>query len=135
MNDVNDDDLTLDSLFREISEQQPHSPYHQYFLLSNPFPAAGQSTPFPGICVDQDGIKREFARTLREIYLDGQSKRMALIGSTGAGKTNLLRFFEQQIKAQHETSSNAPISDLFTVFIQQPQGGYLEIHRQIVSQL
>ncbi len=137
MNDINNnDDLTLDSLFEEISQKQPQSPYQKYYFLSNPFPAGGQANPFPGICIDQDNIKREFARTLRELYLDGQSKRMAILGSTGAGKTNLLRFFEQQIRAQRESQiDRSPITDLFTIYIQQPQGGYPEIHRQIISQM
>lgn len=127
------DDLTLDALRDELSEAQPKNPYTGFFLLSNPFPVAGG---FSGICVDQDEVKKEFARTLREFYLDGQSRRMTLVGRTGAGKTNLLKFFQQRFREWREPLPNrAAITDLFTVFVREPQGGYFEAHRQIVSQL
>ena len=133
MNSIYSDDLTLDTLREELSEEQPRSPYLDFFLLSNPFPVAGQ---FSGICVNQDEVKREFARTLREFYLDGQARRMTIVGRTGAGKTNLLRFFEQRFREWREPLPGRPaITDLFTIFVREPQGGYFETHRQIVSQL
>jgi Cdc6-like AAA superfamily ATPase len=128
------DDLTLAALFEEVSEKQPKSPYEDFFLPSNPFPAVGQF--IPGICVDQDEIKQEFARTLREFYVDERARRMTIVGSTGAGKTNLLRFFQQQLEKWREPQpGRRPITDLFTLFIHQPQGSYFEIHRQFISQL
>jgi len=134
MSKVHEDDLTLDALFEEVSKKQPKSPYEDFFLLLNPFPAAGQF--IPGICVDQDEIKREFARTLREFYVDGRARRMTILGRTGAGKTNLLRFFQQQFEEWREPrSGRRPITDLFTIFVHQPQGSYFEVHRQIISQL
>lgn len=134
MSDTNEYDLTLDTLLEELAVEQPTSPYEKFFLLSNPFPAIGQF--IPGICVDQNNVKREFARTLREFYLDGQSRRLTIIGRTGAGKTNLLKFFEQQLKEwRTPNTEHRSLTDLFTIFIDSPQGGYFEIHRQIVSQL
>ena len=128
------DDLTLDDLRKEFGKGQPKNPYVDFFLLSNPFPDIGQF--ISGICVNQDQIKREFVRTLREFYQDEQSRRMMILGSTGAGKTNLLRFFEQELAEWHQPSpGEQAITDLFTIFIDQPQGGYFEIHRQIISQL
>ena len=134
MNDSFHEDLTLESLFEEVSKEKPKSPYEDFFLLSNSFPGVGQF--FPNICVDQEKVKGEFARTLREFYLDEQSRRMTILGRTGAGKTNLLRFFEQRFKEWREPrQEKQAITDLFTIFIDKPQGGYFEVHQQIISQL
>ena len=128
------DDLTLDDLRNEIGKGQPGNPYVDFSLLSNPFPDVGQF--ISGICVNQDEIKREFVRTLREFYQDERSRRMIILGNTGAGKTNLLRFFEQELREWHEPSpGKQAITNLFTIFVDQPQGGYFEIHRQIIDQL
>ena len=134
MSNTYQEDLTLDALFDEVSEKDPKNPYEEFLLLSNPFPAVGQF--IPDICVDQESVKGEFARTLREFYLDGRSRRMPILGRTGAGKTNLLRFFEQRLKEWREPrQGKQAITDLRTVFIDKPQGGYFEIHQQIISQL
>ena len=128
------DGLTLDDLREQIGKGQPGNPYVDFSLLSNPFPDVGQF--IRGICVNQDKIKREFVRTLREFYQDEQSRRMTILGSTGAGKTNLLKFFGQELEEWHQPSpGKQAITNLFTIFIDQPQGGYFEIHRQIISQL
>ena len=133
MSSSKQDDFTLDGLLEEFSQEAPENPYEEFFLLSNPFPTLGQ---FYGICVDQELVKGEFTRVLREFYLDSQSRIMTILGSTGAGKTNLLRFLEQTLKSWREPSSEKKaVTDLFTVFVEQPQGSYLEIHRQVISQL
>ncbi len=128
------DDLTLDDLRKEIGKGQPKNPYVNFFLLSNPFPDVGQF--IPSICVNQDEIKREFVRTLREFYQDEQSRRLMILGSTGAGKTNLLKFFKQELEEWHQPApGKQAITDLFTIFVDQPQGGYFEVHRKIISEL
>lgn len=133
MSSPNQDDLTLDGVRKEFSQKMPQNPYEKFFLLSNPFPRLGQ---FYGICVDQKSVKGEFTRILREFYGDSQLQIMTMHGRTGAGKTNLLRFLEQTLKSWRERSAEEKaITDLFTVFVEQPQGSYLEIHRQIISQL
>lgn len=133
MNSLNQVDFTLNSLLEEFSKEKPRNPYEDFSLLSNPFPTLGQ---FYGICVNQDSVKGEFARKLRDFYLDSQSQIMTILGSTGAGKTNLLRSLEQALRRKQEPSTETKaITDLFTVFVEQPQGSYLEIHRQIISQL
>ena len=132
MSTPHQDDLTLDGLFKEVSKEKPKNPYEDFFLLSNPFPTLGK---FYGICVDQESVKEEFTRVLRNFYLDSQSQIMTILGSTGAGKTNLLKFLEQTLRNWRESGTEQKaITDLFTVFITQPQGSYLEIHRQIISQ-
>ena len=133
MSSPNQDDFTLDGFFEEVSQEQPENPYEKFCLLSNPFPRVGQ---FYGICVDQESVKGEFRRILREFYHDSQSQVMTIFGSTGAGKTNLLRFLEQTFRKWREpTAGKKAVTDLFTVFVEQPQGSYLEIHRQIINQL
>ena len=132
MSTPHQDDLTLDSLFKDVSTEKPKNPHEDFFLLSNPFPTLGQ---FNGICVDQESVKSEFTRILRGFYLNSQSQIMTIHGNTGAGKTNLLRFLEQTLRSWRESGAERKaITDLFTVFITQPQGSYLEIHRQIISQ-
>ena len=133
MNDFKDDPI-LANLRKEIGKGQPRNPYLDFLLLSNPFPDVGQF--IPGICVNQDKIKQEFVRTLREFYHDEQSRRMTILGSTGAGKTNLLKFFRQELREWHEPApGKQAITNLFTILVDQPEGGYFEIHRQIISQL
>lgn len=133
MSSLSQDILTLDDLFEEVSREQPENPYERFFLLSNPFPTVGQ---FHGICVDQESVKEEFTRIFRDFYHDSQSQVMTIFGSTGAGKTNLLRFLEQTFRKWREpTAGKKAITDLYTIFVEHPQGGYLEVHRQIISQL
>ena len=83
MSSLNQVDFTLDGLLEEFSKERPKNPYADFSLLSNPFPTLGQ---FYGICVNQESVKEEFARKLRDFHLDSQSQIMTIIGSTGAGK-------------------------------------------------
>lgn len=132
MSSANQDNLMLDGLRTEFSQKIPENPYEKYFLLSNPFPTVGQ---FYGICVNQEAVKNRFTQVLRDFYLNSQTQIMTMLGSTGAGKTNLLRFLEQTLRSWREPNAEKKaITDLYTVFVEQPQGSYLEIHRQIISQ-
>jgi len=128
MSSIYKDDLTLDPLFEEVGKKQPKSLYDDFSLPFNPFPTAGQF--IPDICVDPDEVKREFARTLREFCPDGRARRMTLMGRMGAGKRNLLRFFEQRLREWREPCpGRLAITDLFPIFIQERQGGYFQVHR------
>ena len=133
MNASNQDPPILDGVRQELSQKIPENRYQKFFLSSNPFPIPGQ---FYGICVDQEAVIGEFTRVLREFYQDSHLQIMTMLGSTGAGKTNLLRFLEQTLRSWREPDSEKrAITDLYTVFIERPLGSYLEIHRQIISQL
>ena len=133
MSTSNQSNLTLDDVRQELSQKIPKNPHEQYFLLSNPFPVPGQ---FHGICVDQEAVEGEFTRVLRNFYQDSQLQIMTMLGSTGAGKTNLLRYLEHKLRSWREPDSEKKaITDLFTIFIEQPQGSYLDVHRQIIGQL
>ena len=133
MNSLYQDDAILDDGMREeLSQEIPENPYTDFYLLSNPFPIIGE---FCGICVDQEEVKEKFKQELREFNHNTQTRIITIIGSTGMGKTNLLRFLEQTLKSWREPNTeNKAITDLFTVYVDRPQGNYLEIHRQIISQ-
>lgn len=131
-NSYQDDSVLDDGMREELSQEIQENPYEDFFLLSNPFPIIGE---FCGICVDQKEVKEKFKQELREFNRNVQTRIMTMIGSTGAGKTNLLRFLEQTLKSWREPNpENKAITDLFTVYVDRPQGNYLEIHRQIISQ-
>ena len=132
-NSYQDDSILDDGVREELSQEIPENPYADFHLSSNPFPIIGE---FCGICVDQEEVKGKFKQELREFNRDARTRIMTMVGSTGAGKTNLLRFLEQKLKSWREPDTeNRAITDLFTVYVDRPQGNYLEIHRQIISQL
>ena len=132
MSSSHQDDSILGGVREELSQEIQDNPYEKYNLLSNPFPIIGE---YCGICVDQEEVKAKFKQELLEFNRNAQSRIMTMIGGTGAGKTNLLRFFEQTLKKWREPNTeNMAITDLFTVYVDRPQGNYLEIHRQIISQ-
>lgn len=126
------DDSILGGVRKELSQQIQDNPYEKYNLLSNPFPIIGE---YCGFSVDQKEVKEKFKQELLEFNRNAQSRIMTMIGGTGAGKTNLLRFFEQTLKRWREPNTeNKAITDLFTIYVDRPQGNYLEMHRQIISQ-
>lgn len=132
MNHPNLDDSTLNSLFEEVSQEKPKNHFEDFFLISNPFPKG----EFYDFCVDQEPVKKEFTRILRTFYNDSKLQSMTILGSTGAGKTTLLKFLELTLKTWREPDpKNKAITDLYTVFITQPRGSYLEIHHEIISQM
>ncbi len=126
----------LDTVFKKLSagEDQLTNLYNDFFLLANPFPGVGQF--IPGISIGQEKIKQEFARQLEELYTDRRSRRMVITGQTGAGKTNVLRDFERRILNARAPRSESPgLQSLHYAFLNQPQSSYIEIHRQLISQL
>lgn len=132
MNSPNFIDPTLNNLFEEVSQEKPNTRLEDYFLLTNPFPKG----EFYEFCIDQDQVKKEFTRILRTFYNDTKLQTMTILGSTGAGKTTILKFLEQTLKKWREPDkNNKAITDLYTVYIPQPRGSYLEIHSEIVSQM
>ncbi len=124
MSQAFDDDFN--ALLEEFNQGEPENPYEEFSLLSNPFPGEGQF--ILGICVDQDDVKDEFKRKLREFHLNNRSTRLTIVGRTGAGKTTLLRFFEERLSDWRNIN-------FFTVFVQMSKSGYLDVHPQIISQL
>ena len=126
------DDPILGSVRDKFSQKIPKNPYEDFFLSENPFPTLGH---FHGICVNQEKVKSKFAQVLFDFDINSQTQIMTMIGSTGSGKTNLLRYLEEALRSWREPNTeNEAITNLFTVYVEQPQGSYLEIHRQIISQ-
>lgn len=104
------------------------NPYETYFLLENPFPGHGE-TGFD-VCTDQDEIKKEFIYILRNF--SDASKRLRINGKTGAGKTNILQYFEQLTgEARHSKF----IKNLYPIYISAPGESYFNVHGQIVDKL
>ena len=113
------------SLFGNRSEPNP---YKDHFLLENPFPGRGE-TGFD-VCTDQDAIKREFVAVLQDFSLT--AKRLRINGESGAGKTNILRYFE---RLTDEARQSRYIGSLHPIYISNPGESYFDIHVQIVDRL
>ena len=109
-------------------EPEELNPYEQYFLLENPFPGYGE-TEFD-VCTDQDAIKQEFVYLLRNF--SSETKRLRINGENGAGKTNILRYFE---RLTDEARWSKLIKNLHPIYVYAPGESYFDIHGQIVDKL
>ncbi len=116
----------LSSLF-EVDPEEPN-PYEKYFLLENPFPGYGE-TNF-NVCSDQDAIKKEFVQILGNF--SSEAKRLRINGENGAGKTNILRYFEQ---LTNEARRSKRIKNFYPIYVYAPGESYFDIHGQIVDKL
>ena len=114
------------SLFEVKPEEL--NPYEKHFLLENPFPERGE-TRFD-VCTDQDEIKKEFVYLLRNF--SAEAKRLRINGKNGAGKTNILRYFEQ---LTDEARRSKFIKNLYPIYVYAPGESYRDIHEQIVDKL
>lgn len=111
-------------LFREPVD----NPYEEYSLLENPFPGYGE-TGFD-VCSDQGEIKEKFVTILQDF--SSTAKRLRINGESGAGKTNILRYFEQ---LTDEARRLKRIGNLYPVYVSDPGENYYDIHGQIVDRL
>ena len=110
------------------AEPEEPNPYEQYFLLENPFPGYGE-TDF-NVCSDQDAIKKEFVQILGNF--SSETKRLRINGENGAGKTNILRYFE---RLTNEARRSKLIENFYPIYVYAPGGSYFDIHGQIVDKL
>ncbi len=87
------------------------NPFEHHHLLENPFPGYGD-TRFD-VCTDQDQLKKAFVNALRN--LGGETKTLRIDGKSGAGKTNVLRYFEQLTDKARLSGRNtaASLSNLY----------------------
>ena len=104
------------------------NPYEKHFLLENPFPGHGE-TGFD-VCTDQDELKKAFVSTLRKFSTE--AKRLRIDGKNGAGKTNILHYFE---RLTDEARGRQLIGNLRPIYIYVPGTSYFDIHGQIVDKL
>jgi len=105
------------------------NPYEQYFLLDNPFPVHGEK-PRADVCTDQMPIKQEFASILSNF--GSGAKRLRINGESGAGKTNILFYFESLAE---EARRSGRINAIYPVYVFAPGDSYFAIHEQIVEEL
>ena len=110
------------------AERDKKNPYEEYYLLKNPFPKRGETAFY--VCTDQEEIKEEFISTLGEFSSD--AKRLRINGTNGAGKTNILKYFEL---LTNEARERGHIKKIYPVYVRDPGESYFEIQRQIVESL
>ena len=118
--------LTKDLSRFEIGPKD--NPYEEYFLLENPFPGYGE--PKFEVCTDQEELKNKFVSTLTNFSTD--AKRLRINGESGAGKTNILQYFE---KLTDEARRNRLIKNLHPIYVSNPGESYYDIHGQIIDRL
>ena len=120
------------SLIKDLSlfEVKPEelNPYENHFLLENPFPGHGE-TGFD-VCTDQEDIKKQFVSPLRNF--SSETKRLRINGKNGAGKTNILQYFE---RLTDEARRSGLIKNLYPIYVYTPGESYFDIHGQIVDKL
>ncbi len=104
------------------------NPYEEVFLLENPFPGSGD--PESDVCTDQDAVKKKFVYTLQNF--SSSSKRLRINGRTGAGKTNILQYFE---RLTDEARLSKRIKNLHPIYVSAPGDSYFNVHEQIVDKL
>ena len=115
------------SLFK--TESGELNSYEKYFLLENPFPGYS-GEPESDVCTNQDHIKQTFVYTLRNFSSD--AKRLRINGENGAGKTNILKYFE---RLTDEARRSKFIKNLYPVYVWAPEESYFNIHGQIIDKL
>ena len=118
----------IKDLFLFEAKPEELNPYEKHFLLKNPFPGAGE-TRFD-VCTDQDEIKKEFIYRLQNFSED--AKRLRINGENGAGKTNILRYFEG---LTDEARRSKLIGNFYPIYVYAPGENYFDIHSQIVDKL
>ncbi len=117
------DDLSLFEV-----EPEGHNPYERHFLLANPFPGHGETRL--DVCTDQTAIKERYANVLRNF--SSAAKRLRINGKNGAGKTNILRYFE---RLTDEARRSRRIQNIHPIYVYAPGESYFDIHEQIVNKL
>lgn len=110
-----------------VKSQEPN-PYEKYFLLKNPFPGHGK--PSSDVCTDQYDLKKEFVSILKNFSTD--AKRLRINGGSGAGKTNILQYFE---RLTDEARREKRIKNLYPIYVSAPGEIYYDIHGQIIDRL
>ena len=120
--------VTLKKDLARFQSEPVDNSYERYFLLENPFPGSGE-TDFD-VCTDQDAIKGRFVSILQDF--SSTAKRLRINGKSGAGKTNILRYFARLTDAARQSKH---IGSLHPIYIANPGESYFDIHGQIVDRL
>ena len=115
-------------LSRFAKKTEETNPYEKHFLLKNPFPGYGETAY--DVCTDQDTIKDRFVNVLQNF--SPETKRLRINGEAGAGKTNILQYFERLTDGARLSRS---IDKLYPIYINTPGESYFDIHGQIIDKL
>ena len=111
----------------EADSKKPN-PFQRYFLLKNPFPGDGE-VAFD-VCADQEDLRRKFMSILQDFSSD--AKRLYISGTNGAGKTNILKYFELLTNAARKRGH---IKNLHPIYVESPGENVFDVHGQIVGSL
>ena len=120
--------MTLNKDVSTLFDETGRNPYKKHFLLANPFPGYGEI--LSDVCTDQAALKGEFASILRDPF--AVAKRLRINGGSGAGKTNILRYFE---RLTDEARKRKRIQNFRPIYVYAPGENYFNIHEQIVDKL
>lgn len=119
--------LERDLVQLEADSRKPN-PYKHYFLLKNPFPGEGE-VAFD-VCADQEDLRRKFMSELQNF--SSEAKRLYISGTNGAGKTNILKYFELLTNAARKRGH---IKNLHPIYVESPGENVFDVHGQIVGSL
>ena len=126
MTDIVERDLDL--FRKDLKQPAEESIWHKHCLLRNPFP--GSREIIPDVCVSQKEVKDGFRQRLVACYNDKRGDSLHIVGDTGAGKTNILRYYETLIN-RLRVAGLTP--GLFPIYVSHPGDTFLEVHNQMVS--
>ena len=120
----------LAQIRQSVKSSDPISVWHKYYLLGNPFPEA--RGVIQKVCVNQTAVKNAFSDKLGEHYNGQTGGTLFINGDTGAGKTNILKYFEALVDSAR-TAGYTP--DLYPIYICQPGDTFFEVHQQVLNQV
>ena len=110
------------------AESVDFNPYEDHHLMENPFPGYGETKL--DVCFDQNDLKQKFASVLSNF--PSGTKRLLITGKNGAGKTNILQYFEL---LTDEARKERRIKNLYPVFVQDPGESFFAFYEQIISKI
>lgn len=122
--------MTLNKDVSDLFNEKGKNPYKKHFLLANPFPGYGEIASDSDVCTDQVPLKKEFASILLDPF--SVAKRLRINGGSGAGKTNILRYFE---RLTNEARERQRIQNFRPIYVYAPGESYFNIHEQIIDKL
>lgn len=120
--------MTLSSDLSRFDAPIQPNPYEAHHLLENPFPGFGETRA--DVCTDQNEIKEDFVDVLRNF--GAGAKRLRINGASGAGKTNILRYFE---RLTDEARIQGRVDRIYPIYVSDPEDNYFAIHKQIIDKV
>jgi hypothetical protein len=113
--------------FRESSQLE--NPYLKHNLLSNPFPNVGE--PPTEVLSNQKIVKDTFFKKIKEFGED--TANLTIRGVNGAGKTNILYYFDAFLKEAKKRKILPKI--LYSIYVVAQEDDYTHLHSEIIEKL